>query len=73
MKKKFENDFKLFNLLLKDFANIFNHKEYNKEFIKYLKSIEIPNTQICSKIDYYVQCKTYKADSSCISLFNLSN
>ena len=52
-------------------ANIFNYEKYNYEFIKYLKSIEIPNTQVCSKIfndDYYVQCLTCKSDSSCICL-----
>ena len=59
-----------FDSLLNDFAKIFNYEIYNEEFIKYLNSIEIPNTQVCSKIfnDYYnVQCSSCdKSGFSCI-------
>ena len=59
-----------FNSLLNDFAKIFNYENYNEDFIKYLKSIEIPNTQVCSKIfdDYYtVQCSSCdKTGYTCI-------
>ena len=62
----------IFYSFLNDFANIFNYERYNSDFIKYLKSIEIPNTQVCSKIfhdNYYVQCSTCdKTGSSCICL-----
>ena len=58
LSNNFDNNNK-FNSLLNDFAKIFNYENYNEEFIKYLKSIEIPNTQVCSTIFnnyYYVHC-----------------
>ena len=69
---KSKNNFEQFYILLKDFANIFNYKEYDKEFVRYLKSIEIPNTQVCSKIMkdcYHVECSKCNITSlSCICL-----
>ena len=69
LSNNFDNNNK-FDSLLNDFAKIFNYENYNEEFIKYLKSIEIPNTQVCSTIFnnyYYVQCSSCdKTGSSCI-------